>query len=566
MADKTLQAAVVRALASIGVDDVKPRFERPRDPAHGEWATNVAMTLASRLGKAPRQIAEQLSANLDLEAAGVTSVEVAGPGFLNFHLSAQSVADALVEIVETGEGYGCSTTGAGRRVIVEWVSANPTGPLHLGHGRQAALGDAICRLLEATGWSPYREFYYNDSGRQMERLAASVWARYQQACGRDAEVPEDGYQGEYVVEIAESFRRENGDRLEADDSPEAFDELRRFAVEVLRAEQDRDLNEFGVHFDHHFLESSLYAEGLVDATVARLRDTGLVYEHEGATWLRTTEFGDDKDRVMLRGDGTATYFLPDVAYHVTKWERGFTTAINVQGSDHHGTVARVRAGLQALGLPEGYPEYVLHQMVRVERDGVEVKFSKRAGSYTTLHELVGEVGVDVTRWFFLMRKPEAHLVFDLDIAADQSDKNPVYKVQYAHARMHAIFRKAGLAPDSVRPGAANLAVLEHEVERELIKQLALYPEVVERAASGRAPHLLCDYLEQTAGAVNTWYHAGNPSRNPELAVLADDPELRDARLVLVAAVRTVLANGLALLGVSAPARMQRAEEPDAEGV
>lgn len=562
MADDTLRSAVARALADLGVDDVEPRFERPRDPAHGEWATNVALTLASRLGRPPRAIAEELRDRLDLAAAGVTSVDVAGPGFLNFHLSAGSVADVLSDILGANEAWGRSASGDGRKVIVEWVSANPTGPLHLGHGRQAALGDAICRLLAATGWNPYREFYYNDSGRQMERLAASVWARYQQIAGRDAEVPEDGYQGEYVTEIAEAYRRKHGDRWVGDDSSEALDALRHFAVAALRAEQDRDLGEFGVHFDHHFLESSLYETGRVDDTVERLRATGLVYEHDGATWLKTTEFGDDKDRVMLRGDGTATYFLPDVAYHMTKWERGYQTAINVQGSDHHGTVARVRAGLQALGLPEGYPEYVLHQMVRVERDGQEVKFSKRAGSYTTLHELVGEVGVDVTRWFFLMRKPEAHLVFDLDIATDQSDKNPVYKVQYAHARMHAIFRRAEIDEADIDPDGVDLSVLSHDVERELIKQLEPFPEVVERAAQARAPHLLCDYLEQTAGAVNTWYHAGNPSRNPELAVLSDDAGLRAARLVLARAARVVLRNGLLLLGVSAPERMERSEDSD----
>jgi arginyl-tRNA synthetase len=559
LAADTLQHALNATLTEMGVTGVEAHLERPRDPSHGDWATNVALVLAKQLQRAPRQIAEELRDRLQGAVPGVESIEVAGPGFLNFRLSAGSVAGALVEMVEAGDAWGHSTSGQGGKVIVEWVSANPTGPLHLGHGRQAALGDTICTLLEATGWSVWREFYYNDSGKQMERLADSVWARYQQACGHEAEVPEDGYQGEYVADIAADFRAAHGDRLAGDRSPEALDELRHFAVAALRAEQDRDLGEFRVRFDNHFLESSLYEEGKVEETVAKLRETGLVYEHDGATWLKTTEFGDDKDRVMMRGDGSATYFLPDVAYHLTKWNRGFTTAINVQGSDHHGTVARVRAGLQALGLPEGYPEYVLHQMVRVERDGREVKFSKRAGSYTTLHELVHEVGVDVTRWFFLMRKPEAHLVFDLDVATDQSDKNPVFKVQYAHARMHAIFRKAGLEAREVSPDNVDTAVLSHPIERELIKQLEAFPELVERAASARAPHLVCDYLEQTAGAANAWYHAGNPSRNPELAVLSDDPELRHARLLLARGVQTVLRNGLTLLGIEAPERMDRAE-------
>jgi arginyl-tRNA synthetase len=560
VAHDTLRDAVAVALGEMGVDDPEIHFERPRDPSHGDWATNVAMTLARTLKRPPRQIAEEIRDRLDVGAAGVTSVEVAGPGFLNFRLSAGSVAGSLEEVLAADEGYGRADAGRGERIMVEWVSANPTGPLHLGHGRQAALGDAICRLLEATGWTVHREFYYNDSGRQMERLAASVWARYQQELGRDVPVPEDGYRGEYIAELARDFRAEHGDALAGDESPEAMERLRHFAVAALRAEQDRDLNAFRVGFDNHYLESSLYEEGRVADTVARLRETGLVYEREGATWLKTTEFGDDKDRVMLRSNGMATYFLPDVAYHLTKWERGYHTAINVQGSDHHGTVARVRAGLQALGLPRGYPEYVLHQMVRVERDGQEVKFSKRAGSYTTLRELVDEVGVDVTRWFFLMRTPQAHLVFDLDLATEESDKNPVYKVQYAHARMHSIFERAGVEPSGIDAGSADLSLLSHELERELIKQLDAFPELVARAAEQRAPHLVCDYLEQTAGAVNTWYHAGNPSRNPELAVLTEDAALRTARLVLARAVQVVLRNGLQLLGLEAPSHMARSED------
>jgi len=391
----------------------------------------------------------------------------------------------------------------------------------------------------------------------MDRLASSVWARYQQQFGLDAEVPEDGYRGDYVRDVADEARTRYGDRYVDDHSAEALEAMRQVGVETLRAEQDRDLHEFGVSFDRYYLESSLYDDGEVDKTVSRLRDTGLVYEEDDATWLRTTEFGDDKDRVMLRSDGTATYFLPDVAYHMTKWDRGYHTAINVQGSDHHGTVARVRAGLQALGLPAGYPEYVLHQMVRVERDGEEVKFSKRAGSYTTLRELAEEVGVDVTRYFFQMRKPEGHLVFDLDMALDESDKNPVYKVKYAHARMHSIFGRAGVEIDGFTGVGADLALLSHELERELIKQLADFPAWVARAAEARAPHLLCDYLEQTAGAVNSWYHAGNPSQNPELSVLVQDEPLRTARLVLARATAIVLSNGLRILGIEAPERMHR---------
>ncbi|WP_405285718.1 arginine--tRNA ligase [Gaopeijia maritima] len=543
----------------MGVSRTDVHLERPRDPEHGDWATNVAMTLAGILRRAPRQIAEELRDRFDRDAAGVSEVEVAGPGFLNFRLSADAVTATVGRIVDADEAWGRGTTTGESPVIVEWVSANPTGPLHAGHGRQAALGDAVCALLEWTGHEVHREFYYNDSGKQMDRLAESVRARYRQVCGDEVEVPEDGYQGEYVTDVARAFLEQEGDGYRLDDSQEALDAMRIFAVKALRRVQNDDLADFRVRFDRFYLESSLYAEGRVDDTVARLRETGLVYEHEGATWLRTTDFGDDKDRVMLRSDGTATYFLPDVAYHLTKWERGFHRAINVQGADHHGTVARVRAGLRALGLPEGYPEYLLHQMVRVEREGVEVKVSKRAGSYTTLRDLIDEVGVDVTRWFFLMRKAEGHLVFDMDAALDRSDKNPLYKVQYAHARMHSIFGKAGVDPGDVVTQGVDLGLLTDPHERDLIQQLAAFPEVVARASEGRAPHLVCDYLEQTAGAVNGWYHAGNPGRNPELAVLVADPALRSARLVLARAVQVVLRNGLTLLGLSAPTRMERGE-------
>jgi arginyl-tRNA synthetase len=495
-----------------------------------------------------------------MAAAGADGVEVAGPGFLNFHLSAGAIAGALGKILGLDARFGRGPGGDGRPIMVEFVSANPTGPLHLGHGRQAALGDAISTLLEWTDWAVHREYYYNDAGKQIDLLAQSVRARYQQLLGEDLEVPEGGYQGTYVTDVAKALVDEEGDRLKGDESPEAAEFIRRFAVRVLREDQDRDLAAFHLYFDQYYLESSLYTDGRVDATVQALKETGLVYEKDGAIWLRTTEYGDQKDRVMVRSDGNPTYFLPDVAYHMTKWERGFRHVINVQGADHHSTVTRVRAGLRTLGLPEGYPEYVLHQMVTVEREGREVKFSKRAGSYTTLRELVEEVGVDVARYFFLMRKPDAHLVFDLDVALDQSEKNPVYKVQYAHARMCSIFRKAGISEGEIGVEGAPLQRLSHVLERDLIKRLDDFPETVHRAAATRSPHTLCDYLEQTAGAVNSWYHAGNPSRNPELAVLVGDPSLRKARLALARAVRIVLRNGLEILGVSAPTRMERAEE------
>ena len=491
---------------------------------------------------------------------GVDTVEIAGPGFLNFRLSSGAVASVLTDILAADLGFGRSEQGASRSVMVEFVSANPTGPLHLGHARQAALGDAIAALLAWTGWRVHREYYYNDGGLQTERLAESVRARYLEHLGHEAEIPEGGYHGGYVRDIGAALAESFGTRFVEDASPEAMDEIRLFAVQIIRQEQDRDLSDFRVIFDEYYLESGLYTEGKVDATIAALKETGLVYEHDGATWLKTTKFGDQKDRVMIRSNGLPTYFVPDVAYHKHKWERGFHRVINVQGADHHGTVDRVHSGVRALGLPEGFPQYVLHQMVRVERDGVEVKFSKRSGSGMTLRELSEEVGVDVTRYFFQMRRPDAHMLFDIDAALDQSDKNPVFKVQYAHARMCSIFAKADVDPEQIAGVGADLSVLSHDLERELVKQLGDFTETLKRAADNTSPHMLCDYLEQTAAAANAWYHAGNPSRNPELAVLVDDPALRQARLILARAVQIVLRNGLIVLGISAPARLDRPTE------
>jgi arginyl-tRNA synthetase len=558
MAADKLQAELRRVLAGMGVDADHPvTLERPRNPEHGDWATNVALTLAKPLRKSPRQIADELAGRIDAAAAGVSAVEVAGPGFINFRLASGYLAAGLRSILSAGDAFGRSEDGAGEPVVVEFVSANPTGPLHIGHGRQAALGDAVSELLAWAGWRVHREFYYNDAGEQIMRLARSVWARYQQECGNDAEFPEDGYHGEYVREIARELISTHGERWKGDDSDEAMDEMRRFAVARLREEQNRDLDGFRVHFDEFFLESSLYTSGRVEDTIRRLRETGYVYEKDGAVWLRTTEFGDDKDRVMVKSTGHPTYFLPDVAYHVSKWERGYRRAINVQGSDHHGTVARVRAGLRALGLPEGYPEYVLHQMVLVMREGVEVKFSKRAGDYFTLRELYDEVGVDVSRYFFLMRKAEAQLTFDIDLALDHSDKNPVYKVQYAHARMSSIFRRAEVDPETLDAGSADLSLLSDESEAELVKLLLRFPEIVSASAERHAPHAVCEYVEEVAGAVNSWYHAGN--RDPALRVIGPgvEPATSRARLVLARAVQVVLRNGLAVLGITAPERMQR---------
>jgi len=547
-AQETIRAALARAAERLGapapVLDVE--LERPRDPTHGDLATNLALSLAKTLHAKPRAVAQQLLAALELPAGLVKQTEIAGPGFINFFLAEQQLWAALSAVVAAGPAYGRSDAGKGAPVNVEFVSANPTGPLHVGHGRQAALGDAIASLLEWTGWKVTREFYYNDAGAQITNLARSVQAWIRERSGRPAEIPEGGYHGAYVKEIADRYVAEHPHDPEGAD----LEAVRRFAVEELRQEQDRDLEALGVKFDVYFLESSLYASGKVDDTVRRLAAAGHTYEKDGAVWLKTTDFGDDKDRVMRKREekgGDYTYFLPDVAYHTAKWERGFTRAINVQGADHHSTVTRVRIGLQALemGIPKGYPEYVLHQMVTVMKGGEEVKLSKRAGDYLTLRELVDEVGRDAVRYFFLMRRSESHLVFDVDLAKSQSEENPVFYVQMAHARMSGIFRVAARVPESATPDGVDLATLTEPEELDLMKTLADFPGLVAGAAAALEPHRITGYLETVARLAHGWYH--------KFRVLGEPQER--ARLVLARAVRQVLANGLALLGIAAPDRM-----------
>jgi arginyl-tRNA synthetase len=442
--------------------------------------------------------------------------------------------------------------------VVEFVSANPTGPLHVAHGRGAALGDVIASLLEWRGEEVTREFYVNDAGVQVDRLAESLDARWRQLHGDDVPLPEGGYHGEYVADLARAVDAQHGDRLVRMEPVERIRFLRSWGVETLEAEQDRDLRDFGVCFDVWSSETDLYSTGKLEDTLRDLEAHGLTYTADGATWLRTTAFSDDKDRVLVKSDGTYTYFLPDIAYHRDKAARGFSHAINVWGADHHGYIPRMQAALAALGRKD-FLDVEVVQMVRLMRGDVEVKLSKRAGNIVTLRELMDMVGRDVARYFFLMRRGDTQMLFDLDLALDHSEKNPVYKVQYAHARMMSIFRKAGTDPDELRPGDIDLSRLGHETEHALIKQLGAFPAVVEKSAAALAPHLVCEYLETTAGQVNSWYHAGNPSRNPELAVLATDAGLRSARLVLAAAIRTVLRNGLVLLGLNAPERMERLE-------
>jgi len=539
-----------------GPADLNFQLERPRNPEHGDLATNVALVLAPRLGEAPRAVAERIVERLDLGRAGVAAAEIAGPGFINFRLAHAILQARLAEIIAADRTFGRSATGQGRRIQVEFVSANPTGPLHVAHGRGAALGDAIASLLEWTGHDVTREFYVNDAGVQIERLGESLEVRWLQLQGHDLAIPEGGYHGEYLIDLAREADAEAGDRLRAMDSAERRTWFRDWAVARLRDEQDRDLRTFRVYFDSYYSERSLYTEGKIEDALRELKERGLTYEADGALWLRTTTFGDDKDRVLIKRDGSYTYFLPDIAYHRDKARRGFDHVIDVWGADHHGYVPRMQAALAALGLQD-FLDVEIVQMVRILRGGKEVRLSKRSGEFVTLRELIDETGVDVARYFFLMRRGDAQMVFDLDLALDQSEKNPVYKVQYAHARMMSILRKAGLDPAEVTADGVDLDRLTVPVELELIKQLGLFPAVVERAADARAPHMVADYLEETAGMVNSWYHSGHPTRNPELAVLVEDPELRRARLALVRAIQIVLRNGLELLGLTAPDRMER---------
>jgi len=518
-------------------------LERPKQAAHGDWACNVAMQLARELKRNPRELAQALIAGLPA-SPWLDAAELAGPGFINLRLKPAAKLDAVYRVLATGAGYGRSDAGRGRTIVVEFVSANPTGPLHVGHGRQAALGDAISALLELQGWKVTREFYYNDAGVQIDNLAASVQARAREQRGEAAAFPESGYHGEYIREIAAAFLSQGGD-------PGDLAAVRRFAVAALRREQDDDLKAFGVRFDNYYLESSLYTESKVEATVRALVASGKTYELDGALWLRTTDYGDDKDRVMRKSDGSHTYFVPDVAYHLTKWQRGFAHALNVQGSDHHGTVARVRAGLQALnsvtgaGIPRDYPHYVLHKMVTVMKGGEEVKLSKRAGSYVTVRDLIDEVGRDAVRFFLVSRKADTEFVFDIDLAKSQTEDNPVYYVQYAHARICSVLAQWGGDPQA--SACASLAPLTLPRELNLAQRLGEFPETLAEAAHDFAPHMVAFYLRELAGEFHSYYNAER--------VLVADEGLKLARLALILAVRQVLQSGLALLGVSAPEKM-----------
>ncbi|MBN9476542.1 MAG: arginine--tRNA ligase [Bordetella sp. SCN 67-23] len=550
-----LLGAAVKAVAPEATPTLL--LERPKVASHGDAATNVAMQIAKPLKRNPRELAQAIvDALLALPGAAalVQSAEIAGPGFINLRI-APAAKQAVVDAIRVrGAEFGRAPAN-GRKVMVEFVSANPTGPLHVGHARQAALGDAICRLFDASGWNVTREFYYNDAGNQIQNLAISVQARARGFGPEHPDFPADGYRGEYISEIATDFlagktvQAADAEPVTASGDPENLDDIRKFAVAYLRREQDLDLQAFDLKFDNYYLESSLYTSGRVEQTVQRLIASGHTYELDGALWLRTTGLGegDDKDRVMRKSEGGYTYFVPDVAYHVTKWERGYTKAINIQGSDHHGTVARVRSGLQALdvGIPKGYPDYVLHKMVKVMRGGEEVKISKRAGSYVTMRDLIDWVGRDAVRYFLIQRRADTEFVFDVDLALKQTDENPVYYIQYAHARICSVLAQWG--GDEAGLARADASLLTAEREFLLLQRLAEFPSMVGLAANDLSPHHVAFWLKDCAADFHAYYNAER--------VLVDDEALKLARLALLAATRQVLANGLALLGVSAPQRM-----------
>jgi arginyl-tRNA synthetase len=542
-------------LAELAPDlPIRAGFESPKVAAHGDFASTAAMQLAKPLKRNPRQLAEQLCdklRELPVYRQWVSDIDIAGPGFINISLKPSAKQQIVREVLTEGVGFGVLPPN-GQRMLVEFVSANPTGPLHVGHGRQAALGDAICNLAATQGWDVYREFYYNDAGVQIATLANSTQLRALGFKPGDAQWPEAAYNGDYIADIAADFlarKTVHADDRETTASGDVsdIDAIREFAVAYLRHEQDLDLKAFAVRFDNFYLESSLYSDGKVAQAVQRLQDAGKTYEQDGALWLRSTDYGDDKDRVMRKGDGSFTYFVPDVAYHISKWERGFSRVVNIQGTDHHGTIARVRAGLQAanVGIPAGYPDYVLHTMVRVMRGGVEVKISKRSGSYVTLRDLIEWTSKDAVRFFLLSRKPDTEYVFDVDLALAQNNDNPVYYVQYAHARICSVM--AAWGGDAETLGAVNLDALHSDAATGLMLVLARYPDMLAAAARDFAPHDVTFYLRELAAAYHSYYDAER--------ILVDEEPVRLARLALVAATAQVLRNGLVMLGVSAPRKM-----------
>ena len=532
------------------------QLDRPKLIEHGDFSTNLAMMLAKTLKKNPRELATLIIDKLP-PSPFIEKLEIAGAGFINFYLNEKARTFIIHEILKNPDAYGQNTSGHDekgkpQKVQIEFVSANPTGPLHVGHGRGAAIGDSLARLLKFNGWDVTREFYYNDAGAQIDNLTKSVHARCHNMDPSDPAFPEDGYRGEYIVEIANAFLNKEsilceGKTIHASGNIDDLESIRQFSVAYLRHEQDQDLNAFQIKFDVFTLESSFYQNGQIEKVVASLIKNGFTYEEDNALWLKTTEFGDDKNRVMKKSDGGYTYFIPDVAYHLNKWERGFKRVINEQGSDHHSTITRVRAGLQALkaGIPESYPEYVLHQMITVMKGGEEVKLSKRAGSYVTLRDLIDEVGCDATRYFLVARKPDSQLVFDIDLAKTQNSDNPVYYIQYAHARIAGVLKQWGGDIDKLVD--VNIKELHSTQELILIKRLSEFPEMVLHASIELAPHTIANYLKDCAADLHSYYN--------DTKFLVENEDEKLARLTLIRATQIVLRNGLDLLGVNAPEKM-----------
>ena len=551
---KTELASIISSALDQILDDsstIDIHIERPKTLEHGDYSTNIALQLTKILKKNPREIAQLIIEKVGLDPS-IDRLEIAGPGFINFYLSSAGKSSIINSIFSQSTNYGHNLTGKNQKLQVEFVSANPTGPLHIGHGRGAAIGDSLARIMQANGWDVTREFYYNDAGQQINNLALSVQSRIKGIEPDDANFPEDGYRGEYILEIADAYSNlktveVDGEIVKANGNPDDIENIKRFSVAFLRNEQNIDLAAFQTTFDVFTLESTFYQNKDVEKVLDLLEKNGFSYQKDDATWLKTTNFGDDKDRVMIKSDGSYTYFVPDVAYHLNKWERGFVRVINEQGADHHSTITRVRAGLQGLNLsiPKDWPDYVLHQMVTVTKNNQEVKISKRAGSYVTLRDLIDEVGSDATRYFLLARKPDSQLIFDIDLAKSQTNDNPVYYIQYAHARICAVLNQANVKPEDLQNFDEALLTSTHE--HQLIKRLSEFPEIISLSASETSPHYIATFLKDLAADFHSYYNANK--------FLSDNKALQNARLALIGATKIVIKNGLQLLGISAPEKM-----------
>ena len=536
---------------NIDISEVYIHIERPKSLEHGDYSSNIALQLAKGIKKNPREVAQLIIDQIGSEEL-FNKLELAGPGFINFHLSDMGRSLIIKDIIQKDDKYGRNSNGAKQKLQVEFVSANPTGPLHIGHGRGAAIGDSLARIMQANGWDVTREFYYNDAGQQINNLALSVQSRIKGIEPDDTNFPKDGYRGEYILEIADAYANcktveVDGEIVKSNGNPDDVENIKKFSVAFLRKEQNIDLDAFQTTFDVFTLESTFYQNNDVEKVLGSLEKNGFSYKKDGATWLKTTEFGDDKDRVMIKTDGSYTYFVPDVAYHLNKWKRGFVRVLNEQGADHHSTITRVRAALQGLNLniPKDWPEYVLHQMVTVTKNNQEVKISKRAGSYVTLRDLIDEVGSDATRYFLLARKPDSQLIFDIDLAKSQTNDNPVYYIQYAHARICAVLNQVQMTKEDLNNFDESLLTSTHE--HQLIKRLSEFPEIILLSASESSPHYIATFLKDLAADFHSYYNANK--------FLSDDQSLQNARLALIGATKIVIKNGLQLLGISAPEKM-----------